>query len=317
MSVRVEDLGWKFKMNGGEALVRRNVIKNIRRGLQQIEAHEKQETPLIIAAGGPSLRLSLDEIRQKREQGAKLVAVNATHDYMLNHGIQPSAQVILDARPENARFVDRAFPECKYFVASQAHPSVIEKLEAKGIDPYLWHSVNVPQKWRILDDYYRGRWIPVVGGSTVALRAISLFYLLGYRNMDVYGLDSCLVDDLHHAYPQPENDKDPHKLLDLGKRQFWVAPWHIQQADDFFTFCEQLPDLNITVHGNGLIAYLMENKNGCNCLDDLQEGKAEAGRWNYRSIWRRYQNGPVHQCFKRLYRYAIDLCKRIKSGILG
>jgi hypothetical protein len=58
--------------------------------------------------------------------------------FALNNGIKPSAYVMVDALEFNARFVEKVIPDCKYFIASQCHPSVFEKLP-KEQDIYLAH----------------------------------------------------------------------------------------------------------------------------------------------------------------------------------
>ena len=53
-----------------------------------------------------------------------------------------------------------------------------------------------------------------MGGSTVTLRAIHLFRMLGFSKFEVYGFDSCIIGQ-HHAYEQKENDDE--QVIDVVK----------------------------------------------------------------------------------------------------
>jgi hypothetical protein len=118
----------------------------------------------------------------------------------------------------------------------------------------------------ILDTYYAGQWQGVGGGVTVATRALGLLRMLGYLRYDLFGVDSCWRGDQHHAYAQPENQRDKRLKVRVAPqgggeaREFLCAPWHIKQFEDWL----QLVRVNgqhflIHVHGDGLIAYAMRS----------------------------------------------------------
>jgi hypothetical protein len=45
---------------------------------------------------------------------------------------------MVDALELNARFADKVIADCKYFIASQCHPTVFEKLPKDRT--YIWHT---------------------------------------------------------------------------------------------------------------------------------------------------------------------------------
>lgn len=71
----------------------------------------------------------------------------------------------------------------------------------------------------------------------------------------------------HHAYDQPENNRDGRRKVTVGpsdrpdlERTFRCAPWHMKQAEDFL----QLIRINgdnflLTAHGDGMIAHLLRS----------------------------------------------------------
>ncbi len=104
-----------------------------------------------------------------------------------------------------------------------------------------------------------GFFYPVPGGSTVVLRAIPLLRMLGFRRMHVFGWDSCVSGDEHHAYPQAENDRQPTFPVTVGGRVFWCVPWHMSQACEFRDLVRFLGDeVELAVYGDGLIAHMLQ-----------------------------------------------------------
>jgi hypothetical protein len=183
----------------------------------------------------------------------------------LERNYRPSAQIVLDARASNARFVDPAIPQCKYLLSSQCHPDTWARLEGRE-HVWIWHSGSGAGAQKdLLDAYYCGQWAVTAGGTTVAMRALHLLRALGYIRMDLFGIDSCYLGDAHHAYAQPENDKDGRLKLTINpswnpqeKQTFYCAPWHIKQLEDFL----QTVRINgehflLNIHGNGLLAFAL------------------------------------------------------------
>jgi hypothetical protein len=120
---------------------------------------------------------------------------------------------------------------------------------------------------KVLDDYYLGRWNNLAGGTTVGTRAIVLLRTLGYFRMDIFGMDSCWMDGGHHAYNQPENERDQRIRFTAGpeghpelNRVFYCAPWHVQQLQDFLQLVRFYGhNFMLNVHGDGLLAYTLHS----------------------------------------------------------
>jgi hypothetical protein len=243
----------------------------IRRGHPQVKAHPPQGERVCLVGGGPSLADTEAELVQLTHEGAKVVTVNGAYQWCLSRNIRPSAQIVLDARASNARFVDPVVPRCHYLLASQCHPDTWDRVEGRE-HVWIWHAISPPEKdgqrcaeQDVLDAYYLKRWQGITGGTTVMMRALMLLRVLGYLRIDLFGCDSCFIDDAHHAYSQPENDTDkrlqvlvtPNDHPEL-ERVFTVAPWMIQQADDFLaTVRVNGSKFLLNVHGDGLLAYLL------------------------------------------------------------
>ncbi len=233
--------------------------RNVKRHIPQAHPWPANQYRAMLLCGGPSLSDHLDEIKRKRRQGWKVITVNGTHDWALDHGIRPSLFLLVDARQFNVRFVKRPQKKCRYMIASQAHPDVFDALE--GYDLHIWHAgENSPEEGRILNRHYAGRWASVPGGTSIGTRAIGMAWWLGIRTIDVYGFDCCYRKKQHHAYEQPENNYGtPEWTVKIGRRTFACDPWMVRQCDDMCQFGETLPDnLKLTFHGDGMLSYLIK-----------------------------------------------------------
>lgn len=228
---------------------------NLARKLPVFVELERNRGSVCIVGGGPSLADTLPELQKLKKRGAFVVSLNNTHDWLISRGIIPTFHVMLDARAENARFVQRPRPDVGYLIAAQCHPSVFDAL--KWHEPIVWVA-DVPGMRPLADRVS----VPITligGGSTVGLKAMALMYLWGFRNFHLFGMDSCYRDGSHHAYPQDLNDSESRVETTVSGRTFVCAPWMLAQADDFQADAERLMEsgCKLKAHGDGLIQTLL------------------------------------------------------------
>jgi len=244
-------------LNTTEEKMIENVRINTSKGYTQVHPYNKNDLEIMILGGGPSLLDFKDEIIEKRKAGMAIVTTNGAYNEVLSWGITPSAQVIVDSRPFNKRFLEPIIPHCKYMLASQCDPSLFEGIPHDQV--FIWHAAFNESVTQVLDEAYNGEWYPVPGGSTVTLRTITLFRLLGYAKMHIYGFDSCLRGNQHHAYHQTENDDKQEVTVTVGDKLFKCHAWMASQAQEFIDQMKLLSDeVEIAVYGDGLIAEILK-----------------------------------------------------------
>ena len=125
-------------VNADDEDIRKNITANINKDVPQVIPYETQWGKVVaLVVGGPSLDSTLDELKEKYNDGMPVVTVNGSYKYCMDRGIRPAAFIMLDSREFNNRFVDPPHAKCKYFICSQCHPSVIDKLE--GYETHIWH----------------------------------------------------------------------------------------------------------------------------------------------------------------------------------
>jgi hypothetical protein len=267
-----------------------NIAHSIRLGHPQVRPAAPNGVRICLVGGGPSLADTFDELRALYFEGAKVVTVNGAYRWCLEHNIKVSAQIVLDARPGNARFVDPAVPECRYYLASQCHPETWRAVEGRDYVG-IWHAIGPDEAIeQVLNAYYAGAWCNIghgtLGGTTVLIRAIALLRTLGFLRYDLFGADSCFLGPQHHAYDQPENDRDrriafrvqPSGHPELG-RTFWCAPWHVKQLECFCLMIRERGDsFKLNIHGDGLLAYALRSNADVQWAEDAAARDASSGK---------------------------------------
>lgn len=252
--------------NIDDETMRAHIEHAIRCGFPQVGREREKPQVVALVGSGPSLNDTAEDLRRLIFEGALLITLNGAYHWCIERNLQPRAQIVLDGRESNARFVVPAIPRCNYYLASQCHPNVWKAVEGRE-NVFVFHAVtNSGTYAEVLDAFYgQGHWLPVTGGTTVATRAIGLLRSGGYMRFHLFGVDSCWKGDEHHALDQPENASDkrlavtvnPTGRKDLA-RTFACAPWHLKQAEDFMQFLRfNGHAFRLNVHGDGLLAHVL------------------------------------------------------------
>jgi hypothetical protein len=275
----MEGITLEGKVNVDDDVLLDNIRSAIRRPHPQIRPQPPNNDRVVIVGGGPSLKHTEGELVDLIKRGAKLVTVNGAYQWCLDRNLIPKTQIVMDARPSNARFLSPYTPGCRYVLASQCAPETWDVV-ADYPDVWIFHAAtgsSGPMK-DLLDAHYLGQWYGVGGGVTVVTRAISLLRTVGYLRFDLFGVDCCFLDGEHHAYAQVENEQDrafpfevcPPDAPHLA-RTFHCAPWHAKQLECML----QMIRVNghaftLTVHGDGLLAYALQTSADVQAALDAQ-----------------------------------------------
>jgi hypothetical protein len=232
---------------------------------------------IAICGGGPSLA-SLDQLKELRalqKKGTKVLAINRTHDFLLTKGVVPWAGILLDPVPAVASYITPR-RGIRYYVGSQCHPSTFDNFDKPDVQKYIWHAASVLEMDAELTAREMVLRVPA-NGSTCGLRSILKSYIEGFREIHLFGFDSCMEQNADgtlkindgkpnlHAYPKPEAILDVKEMLvpmDDGDRTYYGNTMMFSQADEFQQFLlardqglqnGMLEPHTITVHGSGLI----------------------------------------------------------------
>jgi hypothetical protein len=229
---------------------------NCQRGLPELTpsilAHDGS---LVLVASGPSMPSQLEAIRAERAKGRTICAINAAHDWLCEHDVEPDLFLTVDPRDlrHNLR---RKNARTRYLLASRVAPEVFAHLAECHV--WLWHSFGHKAEVDAIHPYAK---MAVGGGSTSGLRAIAVGHLFfGFRNFRLYGYDSCNTPDGKFKRFDGSQSGITTDVI-CGDRTFICNMAMAAQANEFQTVTYGLlPDIHIEAFGDGLIAAILAER---------------------------------------------------------
>lgn len=231
-----------------------NISHALTLGLPVLPQAAPHSNVAVLVASGPSVKEQLPAIRAERDKGRQIIAVKGAHDWLISQGIVPDYAVCVDPGEEQWKYFSLKHPHVKYVMASQCHPSMFAHL--RGHDVSLWHA------------YIRkGQSIPphgtplIGGGTTTGLRALTLWYSMGYREFELYGYDSCVTGDTVRIGRNlaVENETKMNEVV-VGGKTFHCTPALTVQASEFQNLYSFMPDAEFRGHGDGLIQTIIDTR---------------------------------------------------------
>ena len=227
-----------------------NVQRSVKRSLPWFDFDESHQGSVCLVGGGPSLVDTIDQLKARHQNGAKVWAMNGSYDHLQSQGIVPDVMVMLDARPENVRFVQNPQQSTTFYITSQCDDAVFDALE--GYKVVLVHA-NTPGVYELLE-HEKARPVHLMGGfTTVGILSLILAKLQGFQRIFMFGMDSSYRNGEHHAYKQESNDAE--RVIDamINDVTYKCAPWMAQQVTDFQNVVAGFGDVTIEVCGDGLL----------------------------------------------------------------
>ena len=227
--------------------------ENIARYSNRIQPGPITQEPIAIVGFGPSLNDTWEEIKKFRY----VFSGSGSHKFLVDRGIIPTHHAEVDPRDHKIGLMGTPQPGTQYLIASCCHPKLLQHLQ--GFDIRLWHihSGDTPQMLPTV--FPRGEYI-LTGGSNVGLRAMVLARFLGFVNMHVFGMDcSMSTEGKSHAEFHPKGSKG-YYLTNYEGTEYKVTQPLVEYARQFFHELKQMPEVNITLYGKGLLQHMAEKK---------------------------------------------------------
>jgi uncharacterized Rossmann fold enzyme len=268
-----------------------NMENAVARGYPQVKKQESPKDGMItLVASGPSVAGQLDVIREMAKTSL-IVAIKDAHDWLIDNGVVPDYALAIDPQEHRISFY-KPNHGVEYMIASQCHKAMFDNLEGHKVT--IWHPYVMKGQVRPKNSLLIG------GGTTSGLRAISLFYVLGWRHFALFGFDSCLDGDKLRVNGSglKEGDKITEIRIDQEGETFYCNASMALQAEHFQTYYDYLPDAQYYGFGHGLIQAIIkkreENAVELQALIDKQKepndrvsfihwGDKTSASWRYRA----------------------------------
>ena len=245
--------------------------------LPRIEAASKLDIPhlfevpahkgrAVIVGAGPSTALHLDTLQGCLSPHTCLFSLNGAHQWLVETDLIPNIHVLFEHDVDDTVTSLGGPPnlETTYYLASHSDERVFAQL--KGHKRVLWHA-NIPIDGyhEAIAKYFPGEFM-ISGGYATFFRTLGIAMVLGFRNFDIFGVDSSFEKDSHlDGYKTSNIEKcinvwgvDPR---DKTTRKFNTHGGLAFQADEFMKFCSSYhQDIRLRVHGDSLLRYLHESR---------------------------------------------------------
>lgn len=208
----------------------------------------------VLVSGGPSVGTYFDEIRERQRAGAYVATVKHSHDALIEANIIPWACILLDPRGHVRDFIEQPHPDILYLTASMVHPSTIERLREKKARVLGYHALVGAGEEEAIGRF--GKHILLGGGSTSAIRGISVLSALGFRRFHLYGFDSCYWKKPDTKVKTKTGAKKYFEV-NVSGRDFWSDAELVAQAQDFDKLMKQQEMFReFEVYGDGMIPHI-------------------------------------------------------------
>lgn len=265
-----------------------NLRTNLKRDLPNVKGEKEHDRIMVMVCGGPTAKLFLEEIREKNlDPRYDVFCSNKTHDWLIENGIKPHCQFIIDPKPGKIKDVQNPVEGVKYIIAAQCHPDVFEAL--KGYDVHRIVSCSGTKAKCGLADHQiaaaileEDSYTNLFGGTMAGLRAMNLGETLGYLTVEFYGFDSCFFEydehgqPIHYSYFKPRAE-DIYETETTDGRRWLTTPVFASQARQYLKWKHRLEWMKFVIHGDSFTAALDR-------LDDIAQKRDHNRRFSENHI---------------------------------
>ncbi len=253
--------------------LKNNIRINSAKDLRWLKAEKPHDGVAIMVGGGSSINSHIFNIRNLKKEGGTVFAMNAASKWCNEHDIDVDYQCILDAKEETSTLVDEEAEQ--YLFGSQVHPKTMDSVE----DPIVWHlEIGDIEDEFPEDRRKRGGYALLGGGAAVGNSALCAAYAMGYREIHVFGYDSCHTNGKSHAYRQDMNKAIPSVEVKWGDEIYTASVAMKTQAEKFQLTSQALikEGCDIKVYGDGLLQAMYRTK-----FEDLTEQQKYQRMWQF------------------------------------
>lgn len=180
---------------------RESIRKVMSSGLPQITelVNKHSGSDAVIICGGPSVDGYIEKIKDLKDSGAQVYAIERMQQWCINNGIVPDYVITMDASEDVIESFAATHPDSKHILMCQVRPEVFERLKEQGREAYYF---LVQQKGvdfgKYAEEFGIDKLCMVNAAGSVSLGALSIAITLGARRINIFGFD-CHVTSKNYA----------------------------------------------------------------------------------------------------------------------
>lgn len=225
-------------------------------GLPHLMPERVQPGKVAIVGSGPSVLENLEKIREiAADPRNGVFVVNYAHPLLKKHNIRISGACLFEIEARAYDCLEDPSPGCTYYICSICDPSTFAKLE--GQTRVIWHCMSDQPSHKEALQAFKGH-LHIGGGFTTFLRTLNVAYVLGWRDYELFGVESSFPGKDSHFFGTPNYGGDVMPITigfaDGSRADFMSKSYLVRQADEFRQFTEIHGHLfKMKVHGEGLL----------------------------------------------------------------
>ena len=217
---------------------------------------------------------NIKKFKELQVDGAHIICVKHSHNFLIENGIIPWGCVILDPRPFDGvsthgivrkDLLNNPNPNTNYIIASMTNPEVTKHIKNNKGKLLGWHAFT-----NSLTDMKELEGVQMItGGTCSAMRSVGVMHVLGFREFHIFGMDCC-----YEGTPKDVEEKDIYgkkKWLKVGilnektgkEKKFYTTGELLALAQDFESLLErdQEVDMDLYVYGDGMVPTIFKTSN--------------------------------------------------------
>lgn len=232
------------------------------RGLNEIvgPAPPRPES-LLICGNGPSLAMSVARLKRLARRGHKVVACNNAYEFLKKAKVPVWAQACMDASSKTADILKHRDP-IGYLLCSLCPPAAFDAVKGRSV--LLWHSwAGDEMNERISREFPERPVYQIGGGCTITLRLPYVGFTMGFRDFQLYGVDSCFYGEKQYAAPHRKYEAViKTRVGGPDGKEFTTSPQMLEQALSFQAMMGDWDkcfkgQATLSVHGEGILVEIM------------------------------------------------------------
>lgn len=247
-----------------QTALHRNISANLKKFTGRVEQCGPSNQKVMIVSAGPSAKKYMSDIKKFQEDGGLIVCVKHSLPILMDAGVIPDACVILDPREvegisthniKRSTLFDKIDSKTVFLVASMTHPSVTDLLISKGARVLGWDAMVADiTEWFKFDVPFA-----VVGGSCSAIRAITLFRVMGCTDFTLVGFDCEFTEPPKDVEAKLEDGRPKYIFIEMfGKKRITTGELVALVQDFERLFDSKIMDFDMNVIGEGLVKELYD-----------------------------------------------------------
>lgn len=244
-------------------------------GLTEVEMEPVRRGKLIVVGSAPTVENYVDQIREfSKDPQNHVFVVNEAHPLLIKkYGIIPRGALVFEIEKRAYQCLSEPHPDCTYYVCSICDRYAFDQLIEKKVKLFVWHCwSDIWEHLKALNDGFGKRSeggqvsppLMIGGGFTTFLRTLTLGYVIGFRDFELFGVDSSFEGEHSHFFGTPNYGggvmpcyaQTTQSTSDnpQGLKKYNSKAYLIRQADEFKNHCEAWhKDFKMRVWGKGLL----------------------------------------------------------------